>query len=187
MSRARSNIAARTTIPKLREAALAAFSRTRESAKAELATVPDFDGVLDFCNANTEDLGGETGCDAWYFHQVGPWAVMGDLGVLLQKDERQLSDLGAALGVEIIVCAIDTAFEYAFFAAYDGSKLKRRLILEDEEFTREGLPVQGERGRPTVDFDEDEAILLWTSYKLPTFEEDPVEGPFFCQKLRRKE
>lgn len=184
MSRARSTVAARTTIPKLREAALKAY-RSREPVNKDLVEVPDFDAVLDWAGPRTEDLGGEPGSDAWYFHQVGDWAVMGDLGVLLARDLDAIQRMSAALEGELVAAAIDSAFEYAFFASYVGGKLKRRLLLENQEFETEGLPIQAERGRPTVDFDEDEANRIWTHYGLPTFEYDPLEGPFFLLELRR--
>ena len=47
------------------------------------------------------------------------------------------------------------------------------------------LPVQAERGRPLVDFSEEEAERIWTSYGLPTFEYDPETGPFECLPLTR--
>lgn len=184
MSRARSNVAARTTIPKLREAALKAY-QTREAAGGDLVRCDDFDAVLDFCTPRTEEIGGEPGKDAWYFQQVGDWAVLGDLGLLLQRDQDALARLSTELDGEIVACAIDDAFHYAFFAVFDRGKVRRRLILEDDEFSTEGLPVAAEKGRPLVDFDEEEANRLWTSYGLPTHEYDPLEGPFWGLELRR--
>jgi hypothetical protein len=185
MSRARSSVAARTTIPKLHEAALKAYGNREQVG--EPVEFPDFDAVIDFCDPRTEELGGEPGKDAWYLHQVGDWAVLGDLGMLLQRDPETLARLSAELNGELIVCAIDSAFNYAYLAAYDRGKMKRRLILEDEEYSTEGLPVPAEKGRPLVMFDEEEADRIWTSYGLPTFEYDPLEGPFRCLELQRTE
>jgi hypothetical protein len=171
MSHARCNVAARTTPEKLKAAALASFPHVE--ATSEPAQVADsFDGVLDFCQPRTEDLGGEGGGDAWYLWTVGPWA---------------LAELSRALGVEVVVCAIDSALDYAVFSLYAGGQVKRHLLHENGEYEAVGLPVQAERGRPLVDFSEEEADRIWTSYGLPTFEYAPEEGRFECIALRRKE
>ena len=75
MSRARSAIAARTTVQALREALCKSFGV--EDKGSELHT--DFYDVGTFCRANSEELGGDEGAEAWYFWQSGEWAVAGDL------------------------------------------------------------------------------------------------------------
>lgn len=186
MSHARCNVAARTTPEKLKAAALASFPHVE--AASEPAQVADsFDGVLDFCQPRTEDLGGEGGGDAWYLWTVGPWAVLGDLGLALNKHPEALAELSRALGTEVVVCAIDSALDYAVFSLYAGGQVKRHLLHENGEYEAVGLPVQAERGRPLVDFSEEEADRIWTSYGLPTFEYAPEEGRFECVALRRKE
>lgn len=183
MSRARCNIAARTRIEDLRQAALAAFDGVE--ATGEEAECADFDAVLDFCQPRCEDVGGEAESDAWYLWKVENWAVVGDLNITLQRDMAGLTKLSTSIPGEMIVTAIDNAFDYAFFAVLDSGKLKRMLILDEGEYEAHGQPVKAERGKPLEDFTIEEAERLWTSYGLPTFEWDPLGGPFFCQGLKK--
>lgn len=185
MSRARCCIAARTDIETLRQAALKAYADV-SAGDEPIEKVNDFDGVLDWCQPRTEEVGGEEGSDAWFFWQVGEYAVMADLGLLLQRDEDALGRLSEALENPVLCCAIDTAFGYAYFSAFHEGEMRRRLLLDEDEFEVEGWPVEAERGRPTEDFSEEEADRIWTYYKLPTFELDPEEGPFECLGLRRE-
>lgn len=176
MSRARSAVAARTTVDKLRAAALAAFELKVQPDTEE--TFDDFFDVSQACRPLTELLGGEAGVNGWYFWAEGDWALLGDLGMTLVKEPEALERLSELLGTEVIVAAVDLSFEFAHFAAYEGGRVRRRLELADGEFLVEGLPVKAERGRQTLDFSEEEAERLWTSYKLPTFDFDPQDGPF---------
>ncbi len=184
MSHARCNIAARTSQAKLKEAALAVYTEIALADEAA-STFKNFDDALDFLQPRTEEIGGEPGTDAWYLHAVGNWAVLGDLGLLLHRDTDTLKALSAKLGVEVVVCAIDSAMQRVFFGLYAGGQMKRQLTLEDGEYEAQGLPVQAERGRPLVDFSEEEAERIWTTYGLPTFEYDPEQGPFECVPLKR--
>lgn len=181
MSRARSAVAVRTTIDQLREAAVEAYGVQVDS---ELMTFDNFDDVVDFCRPLTEELGGEPGSDAWYFWQHGEWAVMGDLGIALQRDEQAHEKLSARLG-EVVVAALDTAYEYAYFAFCEGGKRRRRLMLEEGVFEMEGLPVKPERGHHMLEFNEEECERIWSAYDLPTFEYDPLEGHFQAIAIKR--
>lgn len=185
MSHARCNIAARTTLAKLKEAMLSVYAEVQPTDEPA-QTFADFDAVLDFCQPRTEEIGGAPGTDTWYFHAVGPWAVAGDLGILLHRKPDYLRQLSQRLGTEVVVCALDSAIEYAFFGLYAGGQMKRQLILENGEYEVLGLPVQAERGRPVVEFSEEEGGRIWESYGLPTFEYNPEAGPFECLALKRK-
>lgn len=185
MSHARCNIAARTPMTKLKEALLATYTEVQTTGEAA-QTFDDFDAVLDFCQPRTEEIGGPPGSDAWYLQSIGAWSLVGDLGLLLHRKPDTLKALSQKLGVEVVVCAIDSAWGYAFFALYAGGQMKRQLTLEEGEYEALGLPVQAERGRPLVDFSEEEAERIWTSYGLPTFEYNPEQGPFECLALKRK-
>ena len=68
MSRARSALAVRTTTGELIASALKAFGC--EQVKTESMT--DFDSVLDFCHANSEELGGAEGCDCLLYTSPSP-------------------------------------------------------------------------------------------------------------------
>jgi hypothetical protein len=185
MSHARCNIAARTTLAKLKEAALSVYAEVQPTDEPA-QTLVDFDAVLDFCQPRTEEIGGPPGSDAWYFQGIGPWSLLGDLGLLLHRRQDALKALSEKLGTEVVVCVIDAATEYAYFGVYAGGQMKRLLVLEDGEYEALGLPVQAERGRAVVDFSEEEAERLWTSYGLPTFEYNPEKGPFEGLALKRK-
>lgn len=180
MSRARAALAARTTVESLLAAATKAFGRKLGS---EAETFADFFDAVGFCRPITEELGGDAGSDGWYLWQHGGWAVLGDLGVLLQTERDALGKLSAILGTEVIVAAMDAYAEYAHFAVYADGAMRRRLQLEDDEIIVEGIPVPAERGRHLDDFTLEEAERLWTSYKLPTFEFDPEEGTFHCHQV----
>lgn len=127
-------------------------------------------------------LGGEVGQEAWYIWKVGEWAVMGDLSMGLAESLDALKSLSKTVG-PVVGAALDPYQEYAFFAYFDGGALKRRLVLEDDELTEDGLPVKAERGHHD-EFGEEAAGRLWTSYGLPTFDHDPLDGPFECVAVK---
>lgn len=183
MGRARSAIAAQTTIESLREAMLQVFpvELTEEGPECE-----DFFDAADYCRPHTEELGGDAGADAWYFWRQGKWAIAGDLGLSLCRNGAALEELSRRVG-DLVVGAIDDAFEYALFAVVVRGEIKRRLTLEDDVCVVEGLPTAAERGRHLIDFDLAECEHLWTSHGLPTFDHDPLEGPFKTVALRRKD
>lgn len=183
MSRGRCCIAAKTTIEALKEAALKAIDRV-QVVDGTMHPCEDFDAVLDFCQPRTEDLGGAAGSDAWYFWTVGDFAVMGDLGQLLQTDTAAIAKMSEILGEGVYCCAIDAHFNYVHFSAYEEGEQKRLLVLEDELIVMDGLPIEAEHGRPTVDFSVEEGERMWTFYGLPTFEFDPEGGPFQCVELK---
>lgn len=178
MSRARSAIAARTTVETLFNAALKAFGKTLGDASD---TFDDFFDAVTFCRPLTEELGGDEGSDGWYLWQVGEWAVLGDLGAKLQRDSSIVDTLSQDFD-DLVVCALDSTYEYAHFSYYVKGSLKRSLILEDEVVDLVGVPVKAERGRMD-DFTLEEADRLWMSYKLPTLELDPEEGNFLCKQV----
>ncbi len=175
MSRARSAIAVRTTVQSLLDAlygALGVKEINRESHK-------EFYDVASFCRSQSEELGGEEGQDAWYAFQAGDWAIVGDLGLILCRQSEVLQTVSKDLG-ETVVAAVDSGFEFALFGLYADGESKRLLILEDDELVEEGFPVTAERGQRRIDFDEEEAERLWTSYGLPTFEHDPPDDDFLA-------
>lgn len=175
MGGGRSAIAAKISPEKLREAVLEAFGGEQVGTE----TFDEFYDVKSYCRDHSEMLGGEVGQEAWYIWKSGEYAVMGDLSMELPHSADALARLSKAVG-GVVACAIDPYQEYAFFAYFEDGALKRRLVLEDEEILEEGLPVKAERGRHIDDFNEEEAGRLWLSYKLPTFDHDPLEGPFHC-------
>lgn len=179
MGRARSAVAARTSLDKMRAAAEDAFG----VEEVETRSCDDFYDAMDFCRPRSELLGGEVGHEAWYLWKVKDWAVMGDLSVRLPQDLDALARLSKAVG-PLVVAGIDSGFEYASFVYFEDGVLRRRLVLEDEEILEEGLPVKAERGRHLDDFNEEEAGRLWMSYGLPTFDHDPLEGPFECVAVK---
>ena len=179
MGRARCAIAARAGQEALCKAIIEVFG-TEILSEAECE---DFDAVLDFSFEKSEELGGEEGSDAWHLFTVDTWGVVGDLSLLICKDQDRLVALSEKVG-ELVVAAIDTSFEYAFFAYLDGGTVKRMLVLEDEEIVEDGFPIAAERGRHLEDFSEEEAERLWTSFGLPTFDYDPLEGPFKAMAVR---
>ena len=184
MGRARAVIAARTSIAKLLDAAVEAYGFVL--SEDEQPEFEDFQDAVGYCRQHCEELGGDEGSEAWYIWQVGEWAVLGDLTTMLQRDEPALEALSTKVGTEVVVAAIDPYVEYACFGAYAEGRMKRRLALEEDgEYLAEGLPVAAERGRHLDDFDEEECERVWTSYKLPTFEHDPVDGPFRCAALKK--
>ena len=180
MGRARSAIAVRASVDALKSAALKAFNMK----VSEEETVTDFDGVIDFCRPRCEELGADDGLEAWYLWTQGDWVILGDLSLALLRGNDALEALSSEVG-EIVVCGIDAGFEFASFAMYTGGGLKRLLVLEDDEIIEEGFPVAAERGSFIDDFNEEEAERLWTSYGLPTFDYDPLEGPFQCLGMSR--
>lgn len=182
MGRARSAIAARTDVEALLKAALEAFAV--EVYETEHHT--EFFDVAQFCRQHSEELGGENDSDGWYLWQVGPWAILGDLSLLLLKEDEALEALSEHLGDSLVAAGCDVAFEYAYFGYVEGGAFVRKILLEDDTLEEEGLPLKIERGHNLDNFGEDEVDYLWQSYKLPTFAHDPLDSDFKCVAVRRR-
>ena len=73
---------------------------------------------------------------------------------------------------------LDSSYGDIIFAVYADGQLKRLLEVEDDEVYEEGSPVLEERGHFDEDFDDEALERLWTARTLPTFEHDPLGGPF---------
>ena len=73
---------------------------------------------------------------------------------------------------------LDASFGDILFAVYRDGDLKRLLSMEDGELYESGSPVLEERGHFDEEFDDEMLERLWTARKLPTFEHDPLTGPF---------
>ena len=173
MAKPRSAIAVRGTTKTLIEGALKAFDVKIKSQQ----TSTEFDEVIDFTQLHSEELGGNEGEDAWHVWQVGDYAVLGDLSLACARDQEALNALSSELG-EVTAALLDTSFGDLLFAVHDDGKLKRMLAIEDDELYEEGSPVIEERGHFDEDFDEEALERLWTARGLPTFEHDPLDGPF---------
>lgn len=183
MGRARSAIAAQTTIEELRNAMLDAYG---VELAEEGPACEEFYDAADFVRPHTEELGGDLGSEGWYFWKHGDWAIAGDLAMTLCRNDEALQRLSEKVG-PIVVGAMDEAFEFAVFAYVEGGEIKRKLMLEDDVCLMEGLPVKAERGRHLMEFDLIEGERLWTSYGLPTFEHDPLGGPFQTIAVKRRD
>ncbi len=179
MGRARSAIATKCGVEALLNGAMAAYGLQSISS----TSFDDFYEAVNFCRSESEELGGTEGQEAWIHWQHGDWSVLSDLSILIPRGLDALKALSAQIG-PIVVASIDSAFEYASFAYLDEGKIKRLLVLEDEEIVEEGLPVKAERGEHFGDVDEEGVERLWTSYGLPTFDYDPTDGPFVCSCLK---
>ena len=175
MGRARSALAARTSTDELVKTLASACGVKNVSQES----FDDFYDCVTFCRENSEELGGPEGRDAWIVWQVGEWAVASDLSMAFTREPEHLTAASQSLG-EVVCGAIDTDYEFAYFCLAKGGDLKRLLILEDDEVTDEGFPIEAERGRHLTDFGDEEAERLWVSYGLPTFDFDPEDGHFVC-------
>lgn len=173
MGKPRSAIAVRGSTEALMAAALKAFSKTAH----ERAHVTNFDDVIDFTMAHCEELGGPEGEDTWHLWQEGEFAVLGDLSLLTPKSQNALKALSATL-TEVTVGMLDSSFGDILFAVYEKGDLRRLLSIDDDELHESGTPVLEERGHFDEEFDDEMLERLWTARKLPTFEHDPLTGPF---------
>ena len=173
MGKPRSAIAVRGSTEALLTAALKAFSKT----DGERATVSSFDEAIDFTMKHCEELGGPEGEDTWHLWQEGDFAILGDLSLLGPKNQSALKDLSKMVG-ELSVALLDSSFGDIMLAVYADGDLKRMLAIEDNEPYEAGSPVVEERGHFDEEFDDEMLEMLWTARKLPTFEHDPLTGPF---------
>ena len=173
MGKPRSAIAVRGTTKALIDAALKAFSST-ETARD---TADSFDDVIDYTREHCEELGGASGEDTWHCWQQGEFAILGDLSLDNPQDRDALSELSEQLG-ELTVGMLDSSFGDIVFGVYVDGKLKRWLEVEEGEVYEEGSPIIEERGHFDEGFDDEALERLWTARGLPTFEHDPLGGPF---------
>ena len=175
MAKPRSAIAVRGRVEALLSAALSAFGVTEVSRES----CDNFDDVIDFTQVHREELGGEEARDTWHCWQVGDFAVIGDLSLSVARDFgalRKLSDQEE----EVTAALFDSAYGELDFSVYAEGSLQRRLAIEEDELIEEGVPVVEERGHFDEEFDDEALERLWTSRGLPTFEHDPLDGPFTC-------
>lgn len=175
MAKPRSAIAVRGRVEALVSAALSAFGVTEVSRES----FDDFDDVIDFTQVHCEELGGEEAQDTWHCWQVGDFAVLGDLSLSVARDFDGLRKLSAQQE-EVAAALLDSSFGELDFSVYADGSLKRRLAVEEDELIEEGVPVVEERGHFDEEFDDEALERLWTSRGLPTFEHDPLDGPFTC-------
>ena len=175
MAKPRSAIAVRGRVDALVSAALSAFGVTEVSRES----CNDFDGVIDFTQVHCEELGGEEAQDTWHCWQVGEFAVLGDLSLSAARDFDALSKLSVQQG-EVTAALLDSYYGELDFSVYVDGTLKRRLAVEEDELIEEGVPVVEERGHFDEEFDDEALERLWTARGLPTFEHDPLDGPFTC-------
>ena len=173
MGKPRSAIAVRGSTKALLDEALKAFSKTL----SERRDAKDFDEVIDFTREHCEELGGPEGEDCWHLWQHGEFAILGDLSLLSPKDQEALKSLSQHTD-ELSVGMLDASFGDILFAVYRDGDLKRLLSMEDGELYESGSPVLEERGHFDEEFDDEMLERLWTARKLPTFEHDPLTGPF---------
>ena len=179
MSRARSAIAVKTAVEKLRAYAAEAFG----VQIVETQSFDDFFDAVQFCQPRVEDFGGEEGSNAWYLWKHGPWAIIGDLDLKLPHQSDALAKLSEAFG-EAIAAGVDEDFAQAAFVYAQNGKIRRRIALGEHELEIEGRPIQAEVGHRVENFDEQEADRLWQTFGLPTFEFEPEEGPFTCLHVK---
>ncbi len=183
MSRARSALAARTSVENLKAAACKAYG----CEPYEAARFEEFFDVAQFCREHSEELGGTLGSDGWCVWQVGDWAVLSDLSLLLVRNTDAIAAMSADLGTEVVGAAVDLGFAFAAYLRAKGGKITRRLMLEDELITDEGVPCVAERGLHLEDFTEVEAEQYWRHDKLPTFDHDPLDDVFECVAVKFKD
>ena len=180
MGKPRSAIAVRGTTKALIDAALKAFSSTENARE----TADDFDGVIDYTREHCEELGGIAGEDTWHCWQEGDFAILGDMSLLNSRDRDALCALSKILG-ELTVGMLDSSFGDIVFGVYQDGQLRRLLEVEDGEVYEEGSPIVEERGHFDEAFDDEALERLWTARGLPTFEHDPLGGPFELIVIQR--
>jgi len=103
--------------------------------------------------------------DVFGFWQDGEWAVMFDPSYAQASDRRALATLSERCGL-VLSFVVETAGGCAFFEAFDGGRLLRRIQSIDGALQAEGARLPQEAGLPEDHYFEDETRRLQRAFGL---------------------
>jgi hypothetical protein len=114
--------------------------------------------------------------DVFGFWQDGPWAVLFDPSYAQASDRRALAALSERFGL-VLSFVVETAGGCAFFEAFDGGRLVRRIQSIDGELQAEGARLPQEAGLPGDRYFEDETRQLQQAFGLTAMAAVPGGTP----------
>jgi len=114
--------------------------------------------------------------DVFGFWQDGAWAVMFDPSYAQASDRRALAMLSERFGLALSF-VVETAGGCAFFEAFDGGRLVRRIQSIDGELQAEGARLPQEAGLPEDRYFEDETRRLQHAFGLAGMDGVPARTP----------
>ncbi len=123
--------------------------------------------------------------DVFGFWQDGEWAVLFDPSYAQASDRRALATLSERCGL-VLSFVVETAGGCAFFDAFDGGRLLRRIQSIDGELQAEGARLPQEAGLPDDRYFEDETRRLQRAFGLTAMEavagDVPVVGAAYVDR-----
>lgn len=114
--------------------------------------------------------------DVFGFWQDGAWAVLFDPSYAQASDRRALSVLSGRFGLALSF-VVETAGGCAFFEAFDGGRLVRKIQSIDGVLTTDGVRLPQEAALPADRFFEDETRQLQRAFGLTGMDGVPADAP----------
>lgn len=166
------------TVKAQREALVDAFAAAwpQHEARARVA-LAGIEALSDWMRA-TQRQAAAAGqpADVFGFWQDGEWAVLFDPSYAQASDRRALAVLSERFGL-VLSFVVETAGGCAFFEAFDGGRLVRRIQSIDGELQAEGARLPEEAGLPDDRYFEDETRRLQRAFGLAGMDGVPAATP----------
>lgn len=172
-------VAAKTTVPRLRDAFLRAWPSYQLAESADHLKDPQEAEQWQKAHARRVTAA-QWGPDnpekmVFVFWQDGPWAAFMDESYVLAMDEPALVLLSGELGT-VISFAVETAGGCAFFRCFENGQLRRSIDNSDGKMTSQGDPLPQEAGIDTANYYMDETEQLAHAFGLVPFDRMPTSS-----------
>ena len=153
-------VAARAPVDALVDAFAFAWPHHEPTARVSLSGL---DALSDWMRATQRQA--TASLDVFGFWQDGEWAILFDPSYAQASDRRALAALSERFGL-VLSFVVETAGGCAFFDAFDGGRLVRRIQSIDGELQAEGARLPQEDGLPVDRYFEDETRRLQRAFGL---------------------
>ncbi|HEY8976754.1 MAG TPA: hypothetical protein VIN75_21240 [Burkholderiaceae bacterium] len=139
--------------------------------------VTGLEALSDWMRATQRNAAAAGGAvDVFGFWQDGMWAVLFDPSYAQASDRRALAVLSQRFGL-VLSFVVETAGGCAFFEAFDGGQLVRRIQSIDGVLTTDGVRLPQEAGLPADRYFEDETRQLQRAFGLTGMDGVPADVP----------
>ena len=166
-------VAARTQVAQLMDAFAGAWPHHQPRSRVTLAGLS---AMGDWMRATQRQAAATDAgsLDVFGFWQDGQWALMLDPSYAQASDRRALATLSERFGL-VLSFVVETSARCAFFEAFDGGRLVRRIQAIDGELQSDGQRLPQEAGLPEDRYDADETRQLQRAFGIAGIEGVPSD------------
>jgi hypothetical protein len=169
-------VAMRAQMAQLVDAFAAAWPHHELQARVRLSGLEALDDWMRATQRRTAARGERASVEVFGFWQDGAWAVLYDPSYAQASDRRALAALSERFGL-VLSFVIETAGGCAFFDAFDGGHLVRKIQSIDGQLHAEGAPLPQEAGLPQDRYFTDETRRLQRAFGLSCVDALPADTP----------